>query len=92
MPQDLARQLKAIRDTLVDDVLSARRDDLAPWAVETLQEAAGALWRVMDGLCGAACAQCGGEVEANTTGRPRAYCGRACQQAAYRDRRASVSG
>ncbi len=91
MAQDLNRQLRAIRDALVDDVLGERRNDLAPWAIEALQDAAGTLWRVMDALAGDACEQCGGAVEVNTTGRPRAYCGRACQQAAYRDRRASTS-
>jgi AcrR family transcriptional regulator len=34
------------------------------------------------------CAQCGAAVDAATTGRPRDYCSRACQQRAYRMRRA----
>ncbi|WP_437549295.1 TetR/AcrR family transcriptional regulator [Sorangium sp. So ce367] len=32
------------------------------------------------------CAQCGGEIAQSSTGRPRAYCSRACQQRAYRAR------
>lgn len=38
---------------------------------------------------GPACAQCGGEIARPATGRPRAYCSRACQQRAYRARNAS---
>ncbi|WP_437490255.1 TetR/AcrR family transcriptional regulator [Sorangium sp. So ce1014] len=37
---------------------------------------------------GPACAQCGGEIARPATGRPRAYCSRACQQRAYRARNA----
>ncbi|WP_165373996.1 TetR/AcrR family transcriptional regulator [Sorangium sp. Soce836] len=35
------------------------------------------------------CAQCGGAIDQPATGRPRAYCSRACQQRAYRARNAS---
>lgn len=35
------------------------------------------------------CAQCGGEIAQPATGRPRAYCSRACQQRAYRARNAA---
>ncbi|WP_434041184.1 MULTISPECIES: TetR/AcrR family transcriptional regulator [Sorangium] len=35
------------------------------------------------------CAQCGGEIAQPATGRPRAYCSRACQQRAYRARSAA---
>jgi AcrR family transcriptional regulator len=38
---------------------------------------------------GATCAQCGREIPQPATGRPRAYCSRACQQRAYRARNAS---
>ncbi|WP_437730478.1 TetR/AcrR family transcriptional regulator [Sorangium sp. So ce1335] len=37
---------------------------------------------------GSTCAQCGGEIAQPATGRPRAYCSRACQQRAYRARNA----
>ncbi|WP_437759786.1 TetR/AcrR family transcriptional regulator [Sorangium sp. So ce1389] len=37
---------------------------------------------------GPTCAQCGGEIAQPATGRPRAYCSRACQQRAYRARNA----
>jgi AcrR family transcriptional regulator len=36
-----------------------------------------------------ACVQCGGVIAQAATGRPRAYCSRACQQRAYRARNAS---
>ncbi|AUX39925.1 TetR family transcriptional regulator [Sorangium cellulosum] len=38
---------------------------------------------------GPTCAQCGGAIAQPATGRPRAYCSRACQQRAYRARSAS---
>ncbi|WP_437324559.1 TetR/AcrR family transcriptional regulator [Sorangium sp. So ce381] len=38
---------------------------------------------------GPTCAQCGREIAQPATGRPRAYCSRACQQRAYRARNAS---
>ncbi|GAA3215815.1 TetR/AcrR family transcriptional regulator [Nonomuraea helvata] len=37
------------------------------------------------------CAACGGAVPKTTTGRPREYCSRACQQRAYRTRRSAGS-
>ncbi|WP_329423861.1 TetR/AcrR family transcriptional regulator [Streptosporangium sp. NBC_01495] len=40
----------------------------------------------------AVCAMCGTSMDQAETGRPRAYCSRACQQRAYRRRHRSTSG
>nr|WP_083466176.1 TetR/AcrR family transcriptional regulator [Kibdelosporangium sp. MJ126-NF4]CEL13931.1 Transcriptional regulator, TetR family [Kibdelosporangium sp. MJ126-NF4]CTQ88299.1 Transcriptional regulator, TetR family [Kibdelosporangium sp. MJ126-NF4] len=41
-----------------------------------------------DSRDGSACVVCGTRIEATGKGRPKAYCSRACQQRAYRDRTA----
>ncbi len=84
---DITRQLDPISAALAS-VLD--RDDLADWARQHLTNALNSISDVVNTVGEPECQWCGTGLPSTattpSTGRPRDYCSRACQQAAYRDR------
>ncbi len=85
---DITRQLDPISAALA---VVLERDDLADWARKLLTDAMNSISDVLNTIGEPECQWCGASIPTPTadTGRPRSYCSRAHQQAAYRDRMAS---